>query len=117
MNTLITANRNYSSWSLRPWVLMRALGIPFVDRVEPFTQPVNWQAFRAFSPTGQVPVLIDGETTVWDSLGITLFLADRHAGRNCDSAFDLHVGRQSMWLDNVAKRTAVAFENRERTIR
>jgi glutathione S-transferase len=80
MNTLITANRNYSSWSLRPWVLMRALGIPFVDRVEPFTQPVNWQAFRAFSPTGQVPVLIDGATTVWDSLGITLYLADRHAG-------------------------------------
>ena len=80
MVTLITANRNYSSWSLRPWVLMRALGIAFVDRIEPFTQPVNWQAFRAFSPTGQVPVLIDGETTVWDSLGITLFLADRHAG-------------------------------------
>jgi len=80
MLTLITANRNYSSWSLRPWVLMRALGIAFEDRIEPFTLPVNWQAFRAFSPTGQVPVLIDGETTVWDSLGITLYLADRHAG-------------------------------------
>jgi len=80
MLTLITANRNYSSWSLRPWVLMRALGIAFDDRMEPFTQSVNWQAFRAFSPTGQVPVLIDGEATVWDSLGITLYLADRHAG-------------------------------------
>jgi glutathione S-transferase len=80
MYTLITANRNYSSWSLRPWVLMRALGIPFTDRIEPFTQAVNWQAFRAFSPTGQVPVLIDGDVTQWDSLGITLYLADRHAG-------------------------------------
>jgi glutathione S-transferase len=78
--TLITANRNYSSWSLRPWVLMRALGIAFEDRIEPFALPMNWQAFRAFSPTGQVPVLIDGDTTVWDSLGITLYLADRHAG-------------------------------------
>ena len=78
--TLITANRNYSSWSLRPWLLMRALNIAFEDRVEPFTLPVNWQAFRAFSPTGQVPTLIDGDTTVWDSLGITLYLADRHAG-------------------------------------
>ena len=78
--TLITANRNYSSWSLRPWLLMRALNIAFEDRIEPFTLPVNWQAFRAFSPTGQVPTLIDGDTTVWDSLGITLYLADRHAG-------------------------------------
>ena len=80
MYTLITANRNYSSWSLRPWVLMRALDIPFADRIEPFTKPANWQEFRAFSPTGQVPALIDGPVSMWDSLGITLYLADRHAG-------------------------------------
>lgn len=78
--TLITANRNYSSWSLRPWLLLRALEIPFEDRVEPFTQAVNYDAFRAFSPTGQVPVLIDGDRTVWDSLGIVLYLAERHPG-------------------------------------
>mgnify|MGYP006199350197 CR=1 FL=1 len=78
--TLITANRNYSSWSLRPWVLMTMLGITFEDRIEPFTQPNNYDAFRAFSPTGQVPVLLDGNWTVWDSLGITLYLADRHEG-------------------------------------
>ncbi|KFG89185.1 Glutathione S-transferase [Sphingobium herbicidovorans NBRC 16415] len=78
--TLITANRNYSSWSLRPWMLMKALGIPFVDRLEPFAHSVNYAAFRAFSPTGQVPVLMDESRTAWDSLGITLYLADRHAG-------------------------------------
>ncbi len=78
--TLITANRNYSSWSLRPWVLMKALGIAFDDRIEPFTKPANYDEFRAFSPTGQVPVLIDGARTVWDSLGIALYLAERHAG-------------------------------------
>lgn len=78
--TLITANRNYSSWSLRPWVLMKALGITFEDRIERFTRPSNWAEFRAFSPTGQVPVLIDGERTIWDSLGITLYLAERHGG-------------------------------------
>lgn len=77
---LITANRNYSSWSLRPWLLLRALGIAFEDRLEPFTRPDNYEEFRAFSPTGQVPVLLDGERTVWDSLGITLYLADRHDG-------------------------------------
>ena len=78
--TLITANRNYSSWSLRPWVLMKALGIGFDDRIEPFTKPANYDEFRAFSPTGQVPALIDGARTVWDSLGITLYLAERHQG-------------------------------------
>lgn len=78
--TLITANRNYSSWSLRPWLLMQALDIPFADRFEPFTQPSNYAEFRSFSPTGQVPALIDGARTIWDSLGITLYLAERHAG-------------------------------------
>lgn len=78
--TLITANRNYSSWSLRPWVLMKALGIAFEDRLEPFTRPDNYDEFRAFSPTGQVPVLIDGDRVVPDSLGIALYLADRHSG-------------------------------------
>jgi len=78
--TLITANRNYSSWSLRPWLLMKALGIPFEDRLELFTRPDNYDAFRAFSPTGQVPLLLDGERRVWDSLGIALYLADRHEG-------------------------------------
>jgi glutathione S-transferase len=83
--TLITANRNYSSWSLRPWLLMIMLGIPFEDRLEPFTKPANYDDFRAFSPTGQVPVLIDGAKegqgrTIYDSLGIALYLADRHDG-------------------------------------
>jgi glutathione S-transferase len=78
--TLITANRNYSSWSLRPWLLMKALAIPFKERIEPFTKPDNYAEFREFSPTGQVPVLLDGERRVWDSLGIALYLADRHPG-------------------------------------
>ncbi|MDF0540945.1 glutathione S-transferase family protein [Sphingobium sp. H39-3-25] len=78
--TLITANRNYSSWSLRPWLLMTALGIAFEDRIEPFLDSVNFDRFRAFSPTGTVPVLVDGGRTIWDSLGIVLYLADRHEG-------------------------------------
>jgi len=78
--TLITANRNYSSWSLRPWLLMKALDIPFEDRLEPFAKPDNYEDFRRFSPTGQVPVLIDGERVIADSLAIALYLADRHPG-------------------------------------
>jgi glutathione S-transferase len=59
---------------------MKALGIPFEDELEQFTMPVNYDAFRSFSPTGQVPVLIDEERTIWDSLGVALYLADRHPG-------------------------------------
>lgn len=59
---------------------MRALNIPFTDRIEPFTKENNYAGFRAFSPTGQVPALIDGGRTVHDTVGITLYLADRHEG-------------------------------------
>ena len=76
---LITANRNYSSWSLRPWFLMKALGIAFIDRFEPFTATVN-TAFLSFSPTGTVPVLLHDGRTVHDSLAIAMYLADRHDG-------------------------------------
>lgn len=76
--TLITANRNYSSWSLRPWLLMKGLSINFDDRLEHFTKPQNYEEFRAFSPTGQVPVLLHEGRTIYDSMGITLYLADRH---------------------------------------
>jgi glutathione S-transferase len=78
--TLITANRNYSSWSLRPWLLMKGLGIGFEDRLEPFTAPSNYDEFRAFSPTGQVPVLLHEGRTIYDSMGIALYLAERHDG-------------------------------------
>ncbi|BBB13571.1 glutathione S-transferase family protein [Sphingopyxis sp. FD7] len=80
MYELITANRNYSSWSLRPWILMKGLGIAFRDRIEPFTKPSNYDEFRRFSPTGQVPVLLHEGRTIHDSLGIVLYLADRHEG-------------------------------------
>jgi glutathione S-transferase len=78
--TLITANRNYSSWSLRPWLLMKGLGIAFTDRLEPFTATSNYTEFRAFSPTGQVPALLHEGRTIYDSMGIALYLADRHDG-------------------------------------
>jgi glutathione S-transferase len=77
---LYIANKNYSSWSLRPWVLMRQLQIPFTERLVPFLPESNWEAFRRFSPSGRVPCLHDGATVVWDSLAITEYLAERHAG-------------------------------------
>lgn len=77
--TLITANRNYSSWSLRPWLLMQALDIPFADKIVYFEED-NYQRFREFAPNGQVPCLNDGDRTIWDSLAIAEYLAERHPG-------------------------------------
>ena len=80
MYTLYIANKNYSSWSLRPWVLMKTLGIPFEERLQVFQEGSNWEPFRQFSPVGLVPCLHDGSTVVWDSLGIAEYLAERHPG-------------------------------------
>jgi glutathione S-transferase len=74
MFRLYIANKNYSSWSLRPWVLMRQLQIPFEEKLVPFGGPDN---FRSFSPTGRVPCLIDGTAVIWDSLAITEYLAEK----------------------------------------
>lgn len=73
---LVIANKNYSSWSLRPWVLMKHLGLAFEEVLVPFG-PESATAFRAFSPTGKVPCLVDGAVTVWDSMAIAEYLADR----------------------------------------
>jgi glutathione S-transferase len=77
MLELFIANKNYSSWSLRPWVLMRELEIPFIERLVPFGDNAKPNPFRSFSPSGKVPCLIDGATSVWDSLAITEYLAER----------------------------------------
>ena len=80
MYTLHIANKNYSSWSLRPWLLMRMLAIPFEERLTPFPTGSSWSLFRPFSPNGRVPCLIDDGWAVWDSLAIAEYLAERHAG-------------------------------------
>jgi glutathione S-transferase len=80
MYTLFIANKNYSSWSLRPWLLMRALQIPFEEVLLTFGDAPAWAALRARSGAGKVPCLVDGEVVVWDSLAIVEYLAERHAG-------------------------------------
>ena len=79
MYQLFITNKNYSSWSLRPWLLMTELGIAFTEQLQPFQQD-NYANFRKFSPTGKVPCLQDGAVVVWESLAIVEYLAERHAG-------------------------------------
>jgi glutathione S-transferase len=73
---LYIANKNYSSWSLRPWVLMQQLNMRFEERLVPFANGGQSSPFAGFSPTGRVPCLVDGGLTVWDSLAIAEYLAE-----------------------------------------
>lgn len=74
---LVIGSPAYSSWSLRPWMTMRALGIPFDDEVVRLRAPDTKANLLAHSSAGTVPVLVDGDVTVWDSLAIIEYLADR----------------------------------------
>ncbi len=76
MYDLHIGNKNYSSWSLRPWVLLTALGIPFTEHQHYFS--ADNSAFKTFSPTALVPSLVDGQTTIWDSLAIAEYVAEDH---------------------------------------
>ncbi len=77
MYVLYIGNKNYSSWSLRPWALLTELGIPFEERLVPF-EPGGSPSFKRFSPSGRVPCLVDGDTVIWDSLAITEYVGEEH---------------------------------------
>ncbi|XUY28039.1 glutathione S-transferase family protein [Agrobacterium sp. rho-8.1] len=84
MYELYITNKNYSSWSLRPWVLMQELAIPFEEKLVPFGETVH--DFQSFSPTGKVPCLVDGDLTIWESVSIIEYLGERHPGVWADHA-------------------------------
>jgi glutathione S-transferase len=75
---LVIGNKNYSSWSLRPWLAMKVLGFAFEEkRIALYSAEAKAEILR-HSPAGKVPILIDGSTLVWDSLAILEYLAERH---------------------------------------
>ena len=75
--TLIIGNKKYSSWSLRPWIAMSVAGIPFEERVIPFESEEFKREVGGVSGTGKVPVLIDGDIKIWESLAILEYLAEK----------------------------------------
>jgi glutathione S-transferase len=78
--TLVIGNKNYSSWSLRAWLLMQVAGIAFREaRIALYGAGAKQEILR-YSPSGKVPCLVDGEAHVWDSLAIAEYLAERHPG-------------------------------------
>jgi glutathione S-transferase len=77
MLKLVIANKLYSSWSLRPWLVLSAFSIPFEEILIPLRTPESRSQILEHSPSGKVPALIDGNVTVWDSLAIIEYLAER----------------------------------------
>src|SRR5690349_10802954 len=79
---LIIGNKAYSSWSLRPWIAMKAKGVAFRETVIPLDQPDTKDKIKQFSQAGKVPVLQHGSITVWESLAIIEYVTeafyDRH---------------------------------------
>ncbi len=82
MLRLVIANKLYSSWSLRPWLVMRALGIPFEETVIPLKRPETKEAIAKYSPSGKVPALIDGDLSIWESLAIIEYLAENKVDKH-----------------------------------
>ncbi len=88
---LVIANKNYSSWSMRPWVVLKAFGIPFKEIPVSLGQAGTSAEIARYSSSGRVPVLIHGEITVWDSLAICEYLAEQFP-------------EEHLWPTNVAAR-------------
>jgi glutathione S-transferase len=78
---LIVGNKNYSSWSMRPWIAMKVAGIAFDETVIAFDAPDFKAKVGAVSGTGKVPVLVDGDVSVWESLAILEYLAEKFPGK------------------------------------
>src|SRR4051812_22128989 len=82
---LVVANKNYSSWSMRPWIAMKATGIAFEEILVPFGSPLGNDEFKqrlaVYTPAGMVPVLIDGDTHIWETLAILEYLAETFPDR------------------------------------
>jgi glutathione S-transferase len=76
MPLLVLGSKNYSSWSLRPWLFLRKVGFDFTERVIPFDAPDYQQQIAQVSPSGKVPLLLLGDNKIWDSLAICEFAAD-----------------------------------------
>lgn len=74
--TLVVGSKTFSSWSLRPWLLMKQANIPFKEVLIDLDQVSTRERIRQYSPSGRVPVLLNGDVRVWDSLAIAEYLND-----------------------------------------
>lgn len=78
---LVIGNKNFSSWSLRPWLALKHCEVPFEEEVIALDQPDTAERIRKHSPSGRVPTLIDGDLTLWDSIAICEYLNEKFPQR------------------------------------
>jgi glutathione S-transferase len=78
--TLVIGNKNYSSWSLRPWLFMKHQGVAFEEILIPLDMPSTRENIDKYGPSGRVPVLLKGELAIWDSLAICEYIAEVSGG-------------------------------------
>jgi glutathione S-transferase len=78
MPTLVIANKCYSSWSMRPWLLLKQLGIAFDEITVPLDLPDTKARVLKHSPAGKVPILIDGDVTVWETIAIMEYVGEAY---------------------------------------
>ncbi len=78
---LIIANKAYSSWSVRPWLVLAQFGIPFEEVVIPLDVPTTRKAILKHSPSARCPALVDGDLTVWDSLAMIEYVAEKYPNK------------------------------------
>ena len=83
MNHLIIGNKNYSSWSLRPWLLLKEKGISFEETKIPLYIEGSKEQLLKYSPSGKVPALTHDGTTVWDSLAICEYISELYPEKGC----------------------------------
>lgn len=79
---LVIGNKAYSSWSLRPWILLAAFGIPFEEKVIPLYQDGSKKKILKYSAAGKVPVLLDGDIAVFESLAIFEYIAEKYSKKD-----------------------------------
>jgi glutathione S-transferase len=79
---LVIGNKNYSSWSMRPWMAMKLAGVAFEERVISLDDPEFKAELSKLTPAGKVPVLIDGDRHIWESLAIIEYLAEKFPAAN-----------------------------------
>jgi len=83
MYTLVIGNKNYSSWSLRGWLLLRQFNINFEEVRLPLYSETFSEKIKEYSPSGLVPILVTGDQSIWDSLAICEFIAEQHPELRC----------------------------------